>query len=245
MNKRYLPVIAALLIAITCATFVPVFGQQLPTYIYAAPTLTVVTIAQDDQVRSTGVMWLATDYAAYKTGTTLAVDLMSQFKILVSYNGVPVAPATLTCQPIEKDKDNPIKDKQFLAENLKSVPVDVTGMFSCKPRWIAPGVGVLDVYYIGPSTYPTANERIADYILVVTATYAVGRNTVFGSDIQDLCLLGWPVTPLPLDQAPDYWFTKPDGTRHFIYANPLDGWTSCEDFTLYQKYVLGVPISWS
>jgi len=240
MNKRYLPAIAAILIAISCTTFVPVFGQQLPalpTFIYAAPTLTVVTIAQDDEMRATGVMWLATDYAHYIHADSWATDRMSQFKLLVAYNGVPVTPATLTCQYVEKDKYNAIKDKQFPAENLETVPKDVTGYFICKPRWIAPGVGVLDVYYTGTG----APQVISDYILSIQVTYAVGRNTVWGTDLQDICLLGWPSL---LATVPAYMITKPDGTLHYVVDDALFGWGSCEDLALVEKAQLGVPIPW-
>jgi hypothetical protein len=252
MNKRYLPVIAAILIAITCASIMPVLAQvvTLPTYIYAAPTLTVVTIAQDDQARKTGVMWLADSYSDYvawlaspSTAPPAAVDFMSQFKILVSYNGVPVTPSSLYCQVVEKDKYNPIKNSQGTWENLYTVPKDVSTYFTCKFRWGKPGVGVIDVYYIGPGT-PVS---ISDYVLVVGANYAVGRSTVYGTDIQDICVLGWPI-----ELAPAWTITKPDGTTHWIYDDPLSDWTSgglrwksCEDLTLMQKAELGVPIPWS
>ena len=35
--------------------------------------------------------------------------------------------------------------------------------------------------------------RIADNILVVEAFFTVGRTVVFGSDKQDICVLGWPI----------------------------------------------------
>jgi len=248
MNKRYLPIIAAVLIAMSCTAIVPVLAQvvTLPTFIYAAPTLTVVTIAQDDQARKTGVMWLATTEATYTAGTSPATDVMSQFKILVSYNGVPVTPTSLYCQVVEKDKYNPIKDRQFPTENLETVPKDVSDWFVCKFRWGKPGVGVLDVYYVGPGT-PVS---IADYVLVVGANYAVGRNTVYGTDIQDICILGWPVAQTT---TPDWIITKPDGTLHYIYADPLSNWgavpavvwKSCEDVALMQRAQLGVPIPWN
>jgi len=177
----------------------------------------------------------AIDKPRFGSSTNPAQDLMAQYKLLVSYNGVPVA-ATIFCQYVEKDKDNPIKDKQFLAENLESVPKDV-GWFVCKPRWAEPGVGVLDVYYTGSGNPAT----IADYILIVTATYTVGRNTVVGTDMQDICVLGWPSTTAELV----YHFTKPSGDAHYIFDDPLAGWVSCESLALSEKAQLGIPISWS
>ena len=113
---------------------------------------------------------------------------MSQYKIFVSYNGVPVTPTAVFCQFVEKDKVNPLKPgPQGLWENLVSKPVE-NDNFVCKLRWGKPGVGVIDVYYIGALT----PQYIADYIVAVSASLAVGRTTVVGTEIQDLCLLGYP-----------------------------------------------------
>jgi hypothetical protein len=241
MNKRFVPVIASLLIiAVALTSFMPVFAD-LPTRLVAQPTLRVTTIAEDDEARETGVMWFAISQANFVAGNTIGQDLLAQFKIIVSYNGVPTTPTSTYCQFVEKDKANPLKDKQFTAENLKSVPKESPN-FVCKFRWGKPGVGVIDVYYIGDF----AAQYIADYILVVGVDLAVGRTTVWGTEIQDICLLGWPLTTIPT-----YIVTKPDGTAHYIYAEPFvlttgfPVWTSCEDVALMQKDMLGIPIPWT
>ena len=240
MNKHYVPVIASILIiAVALSSFMPVFAT-LPTRLVAQPTLRVTTIAEDDEARATGVMWMGTGTTAATLGTG-PQDLLAQFKILVSYNGLPVTPTSVYCQFVEKDKANPLKDKQFTAENLKTVPKENPN-FLCKFRWGKPGVGVLDVYYIGDAL----GQYIADYVLVVGVDLAVGRTTVWGTEIQDICLLGWPLAEVPL-----YVITKPDGTVHYIYDDPLAlnvgifAWASCEDLALYQKDLLGIPISWT
>jgi len=234
MNKRYLPAIASLLIiACVLTSFTPVFAA-LPTRLAAQPTLSVVTIAQDDQERETGVMVLADTEANFQAGTPVYQDLMAQYKIFVSYNGVPITPTSTYCQFVEKDKANPLKDQQFPAENLKTVPKETLN-FICKFRWGKPGVGVLDVYYTGDA----AAQYIADYILVVGVDLAVGRTTVWGTEIQDICVLGWPM------QTAAWIITKPDGTQHPIFADALNGYKSCEDLALYQKDQLGIPIPWT
>jgi len=245
MNKRYLPVIASLLIiAMASTSFLPVFAQ-LPSRLVAQPTLTVVTIAEDDELRETGVMFFADNMAHFIAGTPAWTKLESQFKILVSYNGVPVTPTSTYCQFVEKDKRNPLKDRQGTWENLASVPKEVNN-FVCKFRWGKPGVGVIDVYYIGlPSGW-----TIADYIMVVGADLAVGRTTVWGTEIQDICVLGWPVAvPVPpapgVPLAPIWIITKPSGNTHVIFPDALDGWTSCEDVALYEHDVLHIPIQWT
>jgi hypothetical protein len=221
-------------------SFMPVFAA-LPTRLVAQPTLRVTTIAEDDELRETGVMWMATTPTTFLAKNTPAQDLLAQFKILVSYNGVPTTPTSTYCEFVEKDKANPLKDQQFPAENLKTVPKENPN-FICKFRWGKPGVGVIDVYYIGAAL----GQYIADYVLVVGASMAVGRTTVFGTEIQDICLLGWPT--LQAEPTP-YIITKPDGTQHWVYADPLGlptlKWASCEDVALMQKDQLGIPIPWT
>jgi len=243
MNKRYLPVIAAIMIAVTCTAFLPAFAQ-LPTYVYSAPTLSITTIPQGDQDRNTGVVWFSNTEANYQAGLAGVPDmigtgvpsLLTQFKVLVSYNGVPVVPTSWSCQVLEKDKVNPIKNRQFTQENLYTQMVDMSSSWICKFRFATVGVYVLDLYYVGPGT-PVA---IADYVLVVDATYAVGRSTVYGTDLQDVCAIGWPVPTTPA-----YIITKPDGTLHYIYADVLTGYSSCGTLALQEQNELGVPIAWS
>jgi hypothetical protein len=239
MNKHYLAAIASLLIlAIASASFLPVFAVTLRARV--DPTLVVVTIPQDDQMRKTGIILLAATQASFETYLNdvpnyLYQKLISQFKLFVSFNGVPVT-ATIACQVIEKDKANPLKDQQFTAENLKTVPKDQSGLFVCKPRWAKPGVGVLDVYYIG-SVSP---QYIADYVVVVSAVTTIGRTAVYGAEIQDICVLGWSY------EGWAYRFSKPDGTAHWVFADPLGSYYSCEEAALYQKHVSeGLPIPWT
>jgi hypothetical protein len=82
--------------------------------------------------------------------------------------------------------------------------------------------------------------------LVVGVDLAVGRTTVWGTEIQDICLLGWPAP----GETAAWLITKPDGTVHAIYADPLGQpevgrWISCEDLALMQKDLLGIPIPWT
>jgi hypothetical protein len=262
MNKRILAAIAALLIVtMVSSTLIPVYSQNTTTLrATAMPTLSVVTIAEDDEYAKTGIMLLGmppeiADLAALYDGMPLgilaalypalsATDFLAQFKVLVSYNGVPVT-AALTCQVIEKDKVNPLKTKQGAWENLATVPKDMTSNFVCKYRESKPGVGVIDVYFVGPastSAVVDVGQFISDYILVVTGAYTVGRTVVYGTEIQDICVLGWPMGVFS-----EYDFTlvtKPDGTEHYVFMDPLYGWSSCEDAALVQKQMLGIPIAW-
>ena len=121
-------------------------------------------------------------------------DLMSQHKILVTLDGVPTAPDYVLCEMIEKEKakvpppvDKTPSKRQFPDEDVKTTLIDVTSHFICKFRWIKPGVGVLDVYFNGP--YLT--DFIADHMLIVTVGVTVGTTTLWASDLQDICILGW------------------------------------------------------
>jgi hypothetical protein len=244
MNKRILAAIAALfIVTMVSSSLIPVYGQMTTTLrSVAVPTLTVVTIAEDDEWKNTGVILLGTPPPDAPNDPALsATDFLAQFKVLVSYNGVPVTPDQLLCQVIEKDKVNPLKTKQGPWENLASAPKDMTSNFVCKYRESKPGVGVLDVYFQGPaatSSILDVGQFIADYILVVTAAFTIGRTVVYGTEIQDICVLGWP------DFAESTLVTKPDGTQHYVFVDPLFDWSSCEDLALYQKDLLGIPIAW-
>jgi hypothetical protein len=253
MDKRYLSAVAALFIAtMVCSSFIPVYGQMTTgLYAQALPTLNVKTIAEDNEALHTGIMLLGIPDPTWHWPWYFSeTKTLSQFKVLVSYNGVPVT-AKLTCEVIEKDKVNPLKTKQGTWENLESVPKDMTGNFVCKYRESKPGVGVIDVYWVGPSsTSPILNvgQFIADYILVVTFAYTVGHTVVYGTEMQDICVLGWP-QPYPMFYVLDPWapyqvVTKPDGTEHYVFADPTSLYDSCENLALVQKSMLGIPMAW-
>jgi hypothetical protein len=240
LDKKYLPAIASILVlAVVLSSVMPAFA--VPLRAVANPTLVVVTIPEDDEVRKTGIMLLADSQANFVAETPLFQDLLAQFKILVSYNGVPVTPTSLFCQVIEKDKYNPVKDQQFPAENLKTVPKDQSGLFVCKYREGKPGVGVLDVYFIGDAKV----QYISDYVLVVGATFLIGRTSVYGTEIQDICILGWPYLTAPGGAGDSWRITKPSGDLHISYPDPIGPYMSCEDLALVQKTMLGFQIPWT
>jgi hypothetical protein len=191
---------------------------------------------------------------------------MSQHKILITYNGAlwnwrigSTDPQPIVvCNFLEKDKVNVIPDpktgkgKQGSYENLMTKMVDVSEQFVCKFRPKSPVVGyyesagILDVYFTGPFD----GHYIADTILVVTVSLTLGRTVIFGSDIQDICVLGWAVGVNghdPLFPNPDVgqtqgtrYITKPDGTYHYIWANSLGDFVGCEDLALLQRQTLGI-----
>jgi len=98
---------------------------------------------------------------------------------------------------------------------------------------------------LGWSIHWFCSERprvwIADNILVVEAFFTVGRTVVFGSDIQDICTLGWAVTGSnpAVAAAPRWIITKPDGLPHYIFMNAMGNFVGCEELALAQRDVLG------
>jgi len=251
MNHKFIPAVAAILIIGIMLSSTPLAAAQ--TVLAFGPKLEVVTIPQDNQKLKTGVMILGLN------GVT-ETDLMSQHKIIVTYNGgilwwrIGDPEPVLSCNVVEKDKVNVIPDPkdgigpQFTSENLMTKLVDVSTEFICKVRWTspAPGIqeskGVLDVYFVG--SHKAA--WISDNILAVEVAMVVGRTVVVGSDIQDICVLGYAVgtgSDGTTADSPTLSWTKPDGTLHSIWANPMGDFVSCEQLSLVERDVLGLTLA--
>lgn len=239
MNKFVLPSTAAFLIlVIAISSFMPAAAVARITL---TPYLQVVTIPEDDQLRQTGIMSLN---VAEVTGEAY-LDLMSQHKLLITLNGLLVSTTGLViaCNVAEKDKEAVSRDvttgktisknRQFPQENLKTTLIDVAQYFVCKPRWKPGGlsVGVLDVYYTGPLTA----DFIADHILVVHVTYTVGRQIFYGTEMQDICVLGKAVTGATVSMV-----SKSNGDDHYLVDDALGTYASCEEAALAQRAQLGV-----
>jgi hypothetical protein len=254
----YLPAVATLLIlCITFTSFGAVAAQltiNSSLRALAEPTLKVVTIPEDDEKRETGIMvlgllpghagvydpstWPYLDkgpdqYCLPGTGFH-CIDKLSQHKILVSFNGVPVN-FELACQFIKKEKDHPLQDAQFKTETLRTVLTDESSNFVCKLRSGKPGVGVIDVYYIGPQE----KQYVADYVMVVSVWATFGSTTVYGTDLQDICVLGWAM------DSNTMILTKPDGTNHFSWPDALGPFAGCEEAALWQRDAMGLPTLYS
>lgn len=261
MNKYVLPSAAALLIlVIGISSFTPVMAVSR---ISLVPYLQVTTIPEDDQLRQTGVMLLGlnNDGVAQTPSAEYPTDLMSQHKLVITLNGLLVATSgiVIACNVAEKDKEGLPPDvtsgkdittgRQFPEENLKTVVQDVGWAFICKPRWKDDGglsVGVLDVYFVGPRNA----AFIADHILVVHVTYTQGRQVFYGTEIQDICVLGhFETTAAAAYSAVTKYYLL--GTlktptalpeKHYLLTagDPLGNFAGCEDAALAQRMLAGV-----
>jgi hypothetical protein len=265
MNHKLLPIVAAFLILVMVVGSTP-FTTALASVTgryTTAPRLEVTTIPQDDQKREKGIMILGLfpGYTGAVGQVLLPADLMSQHKLLVTYNGQPIiwrlgtesleGVPIVVCNVVEKDKVNAIDDpkttvKPQFHNEIQTKLVDVSQNFICKARWKPysagwlESAGVLDVYYVGAAD----PHWIADHILVVEVFMQIGRSLVSGVDIQDICVLGWAVNPADtglVPYAPNWQITKPDGKVHYIWENALGQYASCEDAALVQRYEMGLP----
>jgi len=242
-NRIILPALASLLIiSMVLSTFTPVMSITY-TPARALPTLQVLTIPEDDEVRKTGVIILGLTpmpgwpndkpvdpYCIANPGA--CVKKLAQYKILVTFNGVPVSFDINYCQFIKKEKMHPLQKPQFPEEVLRTVLTDESANFECKLRDGKPGVGVLDVYYVGPQE----KQFMADYVMVVSVTTTIGAYVVYGVEMQDVCVLGWAVNDNTM------LLTKPDGTNHFIWPDPLGPFDNCETLALWQRANQGLPL---
>jgi hypothetical protein len=228
----------------------PIAMAQVTPVARALPTLQVTTIAEDDQWRDTGVIvfglvplpgWPSdkpTDpYCMANPGACIKKE--AQYKIMVTFNGVPVdftvAGAGFSCEFVKKEWLHPLQKAQFSQEVIATALTDESANFVCKFRPGKPGVGVLDVYYVGPQQ----KQYIADYIMVVSVWETFGRTTVYGVDMQDICVLGWA------NSNNTMYLTKPDGTLAFAWPDPIGPWVSCEDAANLQRANLGLPLLYS
>jgi hypothetical protein len=174
-------------------------------------------------------------------------DLLSQHKILATLNGVPTTPANAFCEIVEKEKAKipPMNTKtpskrQFQDEVIKTTLQDVTDNFVCKFRWIKPGVGSLDVYYVGPRV----QNFIADHMLIVTVGYTVGTRTVWASELQDICILGWSMGHntlfLGLFINPGFSVTPAYPEGYWSWDDALGPFVSCDEAAAWQlSWIVG------
>ena len=170
------------------------------------------------------------------------MELISQHKILATLNGVPTTPYTWWCEVIEKEKAKmpPMNSKtpstrQFDDEIIRTTVKDVSSNFICKIWYVKPGVGVLDVYFVGPRV----KNFIADHMLIITMAWKVGRTTVYASDLQDICILGWSMgaetLKIKLFTNPGK-STWPAGTEYYYsWDDALGPFASCDEAGAWQR----------
>lgn len=179
----------------------------------------------------------ATAYGA--TGYGAGTKLLSQYKMFTALNGVPTAFKYWNCEVVEKEKakippqtSKTPSTRQFPEEAVKTTLIDVSSNFICKAWYVKPGVYALDVYFVGPQV----SKFIADHMLIITVGFAIGKTTVWASDLQDLCILGWSMDTQVLqiqlfpDTAVPYALTE----YYYSWPAPMGNFAGCDDAALWQ-----------
>lgn len=228
MRKRYcLSAAGSVLILVVMLSSIAPAMASYPSSV----TLEVTSIASDDQTRRTGIIVLGLSKPGgwtlpYQPGS----DFTAHYTFAVRLTGVPTNPTYVIVQVVMMNRVVPLT-KQDSWENLKTVPVDKTANFVAKARWLCPGVGFLDVYYIGSVT----KEQIGDYMLVITAGCKVGKVTIWGTTLQKICVLGFSM-------GSTYWSIFSYGTFYYTWDDPVGPFSSCEEAAWAQRRALGVPM---
>jgi len=175
-------------------------------------------------------------------GVMGGMDLLSQHKILATLNGVPTTPTYQLCEIVEKEKAKipPTTTKatgkrQFDDEMIKTTLKDVTNNFICKFHWIKPGVGALDVYFVGARV----KDFIADHMLIITVGYKINRTTIWASDLQDICILGWSMghewLSIALFKNPGQSTGPKRWEFYDSWDDPLYDFVSCDEAAAWQR----------
>lgn len=233
MRKYGLSAAASVLILVVMLSSIAPAMASYPSSV----TLEVTATAMDDSIRRTGIIVF---YYSKPAGWPLTYqpgsDFVAHYTFTVKLTGLPTNPTGFVCQVVMMNKVNlpySFPPRQFGVEIMKTVPVDKSANFVAKSRWVSPGVGALDVYYIGPVT----PDQIGDYMLVISAWWTVGKVTIWGTCEQKLCILGFSMGSAYLASM------RPDGTTHYSWDDALGPFASCEEAVWWQRRYLGVPIS--
>jgi hypothetical protein len=265
----------------------PLFGATSPQIYYSEQYSTIKgTIAALDPsgtfLKTDPIIW-EKKWSQFKLLVQVEGGLPGQN----GYTGVPLATlvtagkAVFQCHIYEKDKAEPKVPQDWSGllssltyghpaalseEILKTILTDISSFFVCKLRPSGEaGIYVVDLYYIGPQTSEYVAENIVAFKVGLSPA-AYGLKTgpwVWGLDIQDLCLLAWPladpyqpsqsfggVAPNPFGVPPDpqkwpHLIKKPEHKWLISFPDPMDGYAGCDELTLWQKQLLGnnIPIA--
>ena len=232
IKEYYAPAVASALIAIVMLTSIAPAAATYPSSI----RVNIKSTAEDDLVRRTGIMVLGSGKpAGWPFSYSAGWDYFAQYELVVDFQGLPISPDYVICQALRMDLVNPPTtpgSRQFGSESLKTKVTDVSANIICKFRSVSPGVGSLDLYWIGG----LSNNNIADYMIVINIGVHIGDATIWGTDSLDLCVLGFSMDANVLS------FTMPDGSVRYTWVNPMSGFFSCQDAAWWQRRYLGVSI---
>jgi len=165
-------------------------------------------------------------------------DLHAKYRLVVQPPPPPDISLRVECKVLEIERltrlDNPLFPvaRSFAWEKLETSVMDATGNFTCSYTRTGEGTLELDLGLIAD---PDDEQLILRYLLVVTIGYdepllpfgLLSRNAN-GTDIGDLCLLGYHIGKHP-----------PQGTPE--NERPLGEFLSCDEAVLWQRALLNIP----
>jgi len=232
MKERYCLYVASsvLILVMMLSSVAPVMASY-PSSV----AIEVTAMALDDETRQTGIIVLGLAKPGgwplpYQAGS----DFTAHYTLAAKLAGIPTTPTYSLVQLVMMNRVNVLDpNKQFAKEYMKTVPYDKTANFIGKFRWITPGVGFLDVYYVGS----VSSSQIGDYMLVIQIGIKVGKVTVWGTCEQKLCILGFSMGSIYMATQ------RPDLTLHCSWDDPLGPFASCEEAAWWQRRYFGIPIS--
>ena len=208
------------------------------SYVYVIPpaNIELSMIPEHDEI--TGTMILcpskARDMGLCNTDER---DLHARYRLVVQ--PPPEVSLRLECKVLEVEPLTPFDNSLFPVirswpfENLKATIMDATSNFTCSYTRTGEGTFELDLAFIAD---PDDAQLILRYLLVVTIGYdepllpwmpLVTRN-VNGTDVGDLCLLGYHIGKHPPPETPKS-------------EKPLGEFRSCEEAVLSQRDLLDIP----
>jgi hypothetical protein len=237
-RKRFLVAVVVVILVVTA--FV------VGSYVYVIPpsNIGVRMISDQEESRFTRVTTMilcpgkAKDMGLCNTGERL---LHAKYTLAVQPLPPQKVSLHLTCKVFAKPEYPPFNNPLFpvfpagMWVNLKAT--DATSNFTCKYTRTGEGTLELDLAFIAD---PDDEQLILPYLLVVTIGYdepllpwmPLVTRTVNGTDLGDLCLLGYHIGKHPPPEMPKS-------------EKPLGEFRSCEEAVLSQRDLLHIPRPYS
>mgnify|MGYP001055318543 CR=1 FL=1 len=234
-RKRYLMTIVVAIIVVSAII--------VGSYVYLIPPAKVELrmISEQEESRLTGVT--AMILCPSKAGemglcNTDERDLHAKYRLVVQPPPPSEVGLRVGCKVLEIERltslDNPLFPvvRSWAFETLRTPLMDATSNFTCSYTRTGEGTFELDLALIAD---PHDEQLIARYLLLVTIGYdepllpfgLLSRNAN-GTDIGDLCLLGYHIGKHP-----------PPGTPES--EKTLAEFVSCDEAVLWQRELLNIP----
>ena len=207
-------------------------------YLIPPPNIGVSMISEQDESRLTGVTTMilcpskARDMGLCNTEER---DLHAKYRLVVQPSPPPEVSLRVECKVLEVEPLTPSifpELRSWAFENLRATIMDATSNFTCSFTRTDEATLELDLAFIAD---PNDEQLMLRYLLVVTIGYdeallpfGLFTRNVNGTDLGDLCLLGYNIGKHPRPEMPKS-------------EKPLGEFLSCEEAVLAQRDLLDIP----